>query len=314
MRDRLTAPLRAMTRDLVDKRLWPVAILLLAALVAVPVLIGSSASDAPAPAAAVPAAASAKGAALESAITVVDRAVIGRSRPGAVNDPFFDPPDPEPTASTTTATSSNSTATTSTPASSTPASTVSPTTATPNPTPTPSAPSPTTTTPADRTADTRIERTVFRTRLAFGETADASVRGVSRLEALGGNSNPALLYLGTTWGGGHAVFLLGPKAISQGDAKCAEETCRVIALKEGDTQTVGVRDDDGTARTYIVKIDEITRQVTSTVAGADKLRAREHADGRDVLRSMILDKTTADAIGQFAYDRDTGAVVARDDS
>ncbi|HUR84840.1 MAG TPA: hypothetical protein VMY78_05805 [Solirubrobacteraceae bacterium] len=311
MRDRLTAPLRAVTRELIDKRLWPVAILLLAALVAVPVLIGSSASDAPAPAAVVPAATPAKDAAVESAITVVDRAVIGRSRPGAVNDPFFDPPDPEPTASATTTTSSNSTATTSAPATSTPTSTVSPATSTPPRTTT--TPSPATSTP-QAPAGTAIERTVFRTRLAFGESDDAPVRGVSRLEALGGDSDPALLVLGTTWGGGYAVFLLGPNAISQGDAECAEATCRVIALKEGDTQTVGVRDDDGTARTYNMKIDEITRQVTSTVAGADRLRAREDADGRDVLRSMILDKATANAIGKFAYDRATGAVVARSDS
>ena len=49
-----------------------------------------------------------------------------------------------------------------------------------------------------------------------------------------------------------------------------------------------------------------------SVAGRDaaKLRLSVHPDGRDVLRAMIKDAKTAAAIGQFAYDRTAGAVVA----
>ena len=309
MNDRLLTPLRAAARDLVDKRLWPVALLLLVALVAVPVVIGSSASDAPAPAPIVAAAKSAP-AAPKAAITVADTAVVGHSRPGAVSDPFFDPPAPDTGSASggaSTATAAGSTGATPSQGA-TPSKSTTTTTTTPA-TPATSTPPPTTTTPATP-ADARAERTVFGTRLSFGEP-DAAVSGVSRLEALGGDTNPALLYLGTTGGGGYAAFLLGPNALSQGDAECAETTCRVIAMKEGDTQVVGVRDEDGTARQYTLKIDEITRRVTHTVAAADKLRAREDADGRDVLRAMILDKPTAAAIGRFAYDRATGAVVSR---
>ena len=310
MNDRLLTPLRAAARDLIDKRLWPVALALLVAVVAVPIVIGSSASEAPAPAPVLPAAKPAT-AAPKSAITVADTAIVGHSRPGAVSDPFFDPPSADDGASGGASTATAAGSTTATPSQSGTQSGSTPTTTT-TPKPATSTPSPTTTTP-DPVATTLL-RTVFRTRLSFGETADTPVAGASRLEALGGDANPALLYLGTTWGGGYSVFLLGPNALSQGYAECAETTCRVIAMKQGDAQLVGVRDEDGTARQYVVKLDDITRRVTDTVAGADKLRAREDADGRDVLRTMILDKPTAAAIGQFAYDRETGAVVARSDS
>lgn len=308
MIDRLLTPLRAVVRDLVDKRLWPIAIVLVAALVAVPAVIGAS-GDAPPPVAAVPSATPAAGAAVKSAITVAEPAVVGHSRPGAVNDPFYDPPKPKAPAASSSSSGATRAATTSqssTPAAATSPSpsttTAAPTTQTQTQTPTPA--------PATAPAATVAERAVFRTHVRWGRDEHADVRGLSRLQPLGGAANPALVYLGTTAHGARAVFVLGPAAESDGDGVCAERTCRVIALKPGETRTVQVLDAAGDTHRFTLVVEDITRRVMATRSAALERRARLHPFGRDVLGEISQDARTATALGKFAVDRATGAVVA----
>jgi hypothetical protein len=152
---------------------------------------------------------------------------------------------------------------------------------------------------------------VYRTRVRWGQDARAGVHGVSRLQPLGGRSNPALLYLGTTKAGTRAVFLLGPDASADGDGACAEKSCRVVRLKAGDSTVVTVQGQDGgDARRYTLVVENIARTAAGSEAAAAKLRARVHHDGRDVLHTLIKDGATAAAIGRFRYDRSLGAVVA----
>jgi hypothetical protein len=154
--------------------------------------------------------------------------------------------------------------------------------------------------------------TVYRTRVRWGADATAGVRGLSRLEPLGGLSDPALLYLGTTTDHARAVFLLGPNAIAGDASACAEATCRVIALKAGESAAVGVAGAGGGAgRRFELVVASISAVAAADEAAAAALRARVHADGRDVLRSVIKDRRTATAIGQFSYDARLGAVVPR---
>jgi hypothetical protein len=301
MIDRILTPLRSIRRDLIDKRLWPVALVLVLALVAVPVFIGSSASDAPPTAPIVPAATPATGGG-GSPITVENAAVIGRGRPGAVHDPFFNPPKPKTTSSVPTSTSTSTTTSTTTPP---------PTTSATHTTPSKTSPAtPAATPPATSTVTSLVERTVFRTRLSWGEAPGTEVRGVSRLEPLGGLSNPGVVYLGTTADGSRAVFLLGPQALSIGEEECGEKTCRVFALKPGAETAVSVQGEDGQLHVFTLKIDSIKSRVVASRSQAAELRARVHPDGRDVLRAIIKDAKTAAAIGQFTYDLSLGAVVA----
>jgi hypothetical protein len=79
---------RALIRELVDKRLWPIAIVLVVALLAVPVLL-SSGGDRPASDAATPVAdAPAGSAARKVAAVKISGPPSVRSRPGQVRDPF----------------------------------------------------------------------------------------------------------------------------------------------------------------------------------------------------------------------------------
>ena len=304
MSERFLSGPRAILRDLVDKRLWPIAIVLLVALVAVPVVIGRSGDGAvvaPLPAPAAPAA----GGDADTAIAVAAPTVLGRSRGGAVRDPFYDPPAPKVASSATSSSSSSSAS--SAPASAPPENS-SPggdgTSDTAGAQPPAGSPAPAVTTATPRTV------TVHRARVRWGQDDTAAVRGLPRLTPLGLASDPALLYLGTNATGTRAAFLLGPDATAVGEGTCAEASCRVISLKRGQSVTVAVAGQDGApATSSTLVLDEIAAEHVSARTARDR-RARVHADGRNVLRAIIKDQKTAAAIGRFMYDGALGAVVS----
>ena len=300
MLDRLLSGPRAIARDLIDKHLWPVALALIVALVAIPVVLGGSGDTAPVTQAAVPATPAQPGS--DTAISVSAPAVLGHSRPGPVRDPFYSPPKPE-TASTSPSTSSSSSSSAPAPSTTTPSTSGTGSGGTQAPAPaTPSTQTPATTTTAG---------SFYRARVRFGADDSAAVRGLSRLEPLGDKANIAALYLGPTADHTRAVFLLGPNAvITSGDGACGEKTCRVVALKAGQSITLGVIGASGYAeQSFVLAVDELHEQTVATQDALLELRDRVHADGREVLRSMILDKTTAAAVGKLTYDRQLGAVV-----
>jgi hypothetical protein len=291
--------LRGLLTDLVEKRLWPIALLLAITAAAVPVVLGhggQAASDAPAVLPAAPADATAS----TPAVKLVGPASV-RSRSGAVRDPFRRTKKPAAKHHTKTAARSGSGSTAA--AKRAPADAPAATAAT--------------ATKTDAVTGATAARepaasgsSVYRTRVRWDQDAKADVHGVSRLQPLGGRSDPALLYLGTTKAGARAVFLLGPNASTDGDGTCAEKTCRVLRLKAGDTTVVTVQGEDGASQQHTLVVGDIARRPASSEAAAAKLRARVYHDGRDVLNAMIKDAATAAAIGQFRFDRSLGAVVA----
>jgi hypothetical protein len=300
MLDRLLSGPRAIARDLIEKRLWPVALLLIVALVAVPVVLGGSGDSAPVTPAAVPATPAQPGS--DTAISVSAPAVLGHSRPGPVRDPFYSPPKPE-TASTSPSTSTSSSSSAPAPSTTTPSTSGTGGGGTEAPAPsTPSTQTPATTTTVG---------SFYRARVRFGAGETAAVRGLSRLEPLGDTANPAALYLGPNARHTHAVFLLGPNAeVTAGDGACGEPTCRVVVLKAGESVTIAVAGSAGAVeQTYVLAVDELHEQQVATQDALLELRDRVHADGREVLRAMIQDKTTAAAVGKLTYDRSLGAVV-----
>jgi hypothetical protein len=289
--------LRSLLADLVEKRLWPIALLLAITAVAVPVVLGhggDAASDAPAVVPAAPADAATPS---TPAVKLVGPASV-RRRPGVIRDPFrrTKKAAAKPRTRAASASGSESAPTAKSAEADTPA----------HATTTPAA---TGATAAGQPAASGPS--VYRTRVRWGQDAKADVHGLSRLQPLGGRSNPALLYLGTTKTGARAVFLLGPNASADGDGTCAEKSCRIVRLKAGDTTVVTVPGQDGAAtRQYTLVVHRIARSAPSSPAAAATLRARVDHDGRDVLRTLIKDAATAAAIGQFRFDRSLGAVVA----
>lgn len=298
----LIDPLKGIARDLVEKKLWPIAVLLLAAIIGVPMVIGGSSSEeAAAPAAVVAKAPAAAGA--QSLVSVVDPAVTGKdTRPGRLDDPFYDPPEPQAAA-------------TSSPAGTTAGTTAgaAPSSAPAGAGPTPAAgekPVQTTTTAPQPPTKPVAESSYHRTEVRWYEATAGKRRPLARLTPLGGRVAPAALYLGVTKSRtSYAVFLLDPNATSDGDAKCEDIACRVIGLKAGQTQIVTLHPPDGSApRRYHLDVVAV-RTIATDAVTARKMRLRVHADGREVMRAMWQHAPTAAALGPIQFDRDSGLLV-----
>jgi len=282
---------RNLIRDLVERRLWPLALLLVVAIVAIPLAFaggdGASTGD--------------DALALAPAATPADKLAVEllgppsvRGREGAVVDPFRRRPKKN---ETTTTSSAQAGADASTGAAATP---------TEGAAPSPGSGS----APAAPTASASASRSVYRTTIRWGSDGSAKARRILRLTPLGSLDTSALLYLGVDDGGKHALFLLGLGATSIGDAKCPADDCRIISLARGDTQTVALQPPLGAALTqFELELVSIKRDELTTAARASKSRAKERSKGRDILRSLIQHAATAHAIGAFAYDRGKGVMV-----
>jgi len=117
------------------------------------------------------------------------------------------------------------------------------------------------------------------------------------------------MFLGVS-GDNHATFLLGPRSTSEGEAVCADApACRVIKLKAGRTQIVEASREGAEPVQYQLQIASIEHEVLGGLTAAKRAHDRVHPDGRDVLRVLIEDRPTAEAIVKFGYDRNLGFVV-----
>ena len=273
-------------RQFVERRLWPVAIVLVAALAAVPMVLGKDPAP-PAPAPPAPAAdADAPGelaaqpivAPTETATRVKRRKVLGTAKnPFGVADTdtaSATPPD-SPTATAqepsqdTGATGGSTTPT----GGSTPPGTVTPT---PAPT-TPAEPAP---------APKQYAPEEITVRFAAGD--DKQRESVKRLQALPSEQEPVLIYMGVQKDGKTAVFLLGDgvEAVGDGECKPSPEQCEKIRLRAGETEFLDVKDESGVVTDQyqldLIKIhragaasDEPTRTRSALAAGTRQAAGTE---------------------------------------
>lgn len=293
---------RALVRDFVDKRLWPIAALLVVALIAVPLLLaggGSAGAGAPLPAAAIDEGSSTASAAQTApAVELVGPASV-RARRGKVRDPFRRKPVVEKKAPGSTAPSTTGGAKAGAKAGAS-ASKGSPAS-------TPHAPK--TFVPA------APKRTPFaystKVRFGWAQADGGKARGISRLTPLGGVAEPALLYLGVSTSGKYATFLLGPSANHTGEGICVDKACRVIGLKAGESAVVDVTPSTGVPRQYSLAVLSVRRNALASEAVAKKARMHVHPDGRGVFRELIRDGATAQAIHRIVYMPNLGVLVGK---
>jgi hypothetical protein len=216
-------------RGLVRRRLWPVALLLLGALAAVPMLLSKPADPAPVPVAPVAstttAAADPVGTKL---VTVTEDPQGGRRRYvlGARKDPFA--PAPLPKVKHKKAAKAE---------------------ATPTPTPAPSSPS-SPSSPSDNvTPPVSAPPVAPKPRFPAGSVTvrfgDASATPTKRLlerdHALPSSGNPVLVYMGLKDHGKTAVFMLGADVAGlEGDGTCDPDPagCESLELKAGETEFI----------------------------------------------------------------------------
>jgi hypothetical protein len=220
--------------QLVQRRLWPIALLLLGALVAVPFVLGKSPEPvAPAPAAPATANVKASAASADPIVTMVsdEDAPEARRSLGVRHNPFA-PSAPKKKAKKSKGTSSadsakpEQTSAGDPPASDAPASDGGGISAPTTPT-----------APAQPTETVPAQSIVVR----FGSTSesdgDLPRKRLARDEALSSDDQPLLVYLGMKDGGKTAVFLVSEGLKATGDGKCAPSvTCEKLELKVGETE------------------------------------------------------------------------------
>jgi hypothetical protein len=292
-------------RFIIQRKLWPVAIVLIAAAVAVPRLLGSEPTAAPVPPAAAVKSDRASVLATEPIVApAADSDRSGRRRVlGAEKNPFkpkvTPTPTPGPVKIPTTAIA-KSPAVTGAPGTTVGASPAAPTT------PVSTLPSP---------AKKKYALNELTVRFGLSDASRPPRKDVKRLRALPSNDEPVLIYLGVLADKKTVVFLLDSGVVAQGDGDCrpSRTTCETLQIKEGETEFLDVAAEDtgdGTtpaadaapAAQYQLDVIKIRRKVTTSASEAKKSMARVSKSGRKILRARIM----GDGPIRYRYNQSTG--------
>jgi hypothetical protein len=312
--------LRNIVKDLVEKRLWPIAVLLVGALVAAPVMLGRSsgetASTEPAPVVADAGASGETQTASRAVVSVDEGSQERRHDGGDVRDPFkavkakkkattaATAPAAPATAgtvvtppSTGTGSAGTDTGAGSTGSGSTGSGSAGGSTTTPKP-----MPKPTTTKPqAEDVQDT------YHVDLDFGVNGaePKAIEDVARLSPLPSVTDPFFVYLGVLETKAHvkrAVFLVSSDATPNGEGTChpTESDCESVELEVGETAFFDYVAPDGTPTQYQLQLTKIVKTEIKAHAKAAAAIARHSNAGAELLRDAAVRNVRA-AAGARTY-------------
>jgi len=293
-------PVRTILTDLVDRRLWPVALALLAALVAVPVMLGGG-SNAAAPTSADPIAnaPATTGATAKAAISVSTPSTARQNRPGSVRNPFVQHK-VKPTSDSVT----NPAPATSAPSNSAPS--------IPSYGGSPSLPVVTPITPGSGGSKPDAVKDVWRVNLRFGEAGDQKVRhDIPRLTPLPSATDPFFIFMGVLEDGKTAVFLISSDATATGDGKCKPnpEQCDTIEMRAGDTEFFDVAVGNAGIVQYELDLLRVIHGKTKSTAAAARAAKRVSKDGKNVVTELKAEGD--DSMGRYIYSYKRGVLVRR---
>lgn len=301
-------------QDLKAKKLWPVAVVLLVAIVAVPVVLGTSASA--------PAAGSANSAgsqAPSAGLPAVNQSSGpgGSALNGAGRNPFAPQSGTGGTSTTAATTSGGSTPSTSSGTSSTSQSTgsgltgqssgsgSSGTSTTPSGTPLPHkipTPKPKPTTPSL----TSTQSYAVGLAITNGHGGVNTIDPLERLSLLPSQNDPLLVELGVLKGGSRVLFAVQQGTFVRGPGTCVPGPidCQILSLSQGQTETVGIQTVRGLVAEAMFAVTEIQAVGHGSASAAMKAREAESSAGRTVLNHSSLS-----ALSLFRYEPSVGAVV-----
>lgn len=305
--------LRNLAHDLVDKRLWPVAVLLVVALVAAPIVLGRSSAPAEPVPATPPDTAIAAGGTGAAGTVLPGQAVVSLQQPltggaryrrGPVRNPFIQNhlPKTDAVGSSLVASAAATTASDSAKAGAVPdgsGSFTSPGSSAPSSDPfagAPSSPSPGSSSPApsspkrpSSSPDTDTND-IYRVSLRFGEAgAQRTIKDIPRLTPLPSSSDPFFVFLGVLRDGKTAVFLVSSDATATGDGACKPRAtnCQTIQLKAGETEFFDLSTGTAGVIQYQLDLLSVSRRSAASTAVASERRARESKAGRAILRAAV---------------------------
>jgi hypothetical protein len=260
-------------RQLVQRRLWPVAIVLIAGLAAVPLLLAQE----PEPTASAPAPAPAGGADDDALIgqPIVAKVTATSDRKrrkviGASKNPFGLPPEADNGSAAAanvdggvvTQTGDDTKGTDgSTGGGTAPSTPVAPST--------PIAPSTPVTPSEPKPAPKRYA--VQELTVRFGTADGVARQSLKRLQPLPSAEEPVLIYMGVLKDGKTAVFMVdhGVEPVGDGECRPTPEQCETIRLKEGETEFLDVKDETGNiVNQYQLDLIKIHKGSTASAAKA----------------------------------------------
>jgi hypothetical protein len=312
----MSAP-RNMLKELVDRKLWPIALVLVIALVAVPVLLTKKAptdivtppsGPLPYSSGSTLPAISVKNAPANSNLSGKGRNPFGPQHVATTSTTATVASVTAPSTGTTTSTSTGATGLSSTGTSggsgTTSSGSSSSSGGTPAPTPTTPAPA-----PAPKPAPTGLTSTQAYHVTPAITTANGGVNTIDPLERLSilpSKQRPMLVELGVLQGGHSVVFVVEPGTVVSGAGTCTPGPidCEILTLNAGQTEGISKQTASGSAPVALFSVNAISADQFSSVAAANKARRT----GSDVGR-QLLSRSPLSAISLFQYDPSVGAVV-----
>lgn len=152
---------------------------------------------------------------------------------------------------------------------------------------------------------------LYTIKVRFGESSsdDLGVRNLRRLKALPSVAEPVLIYLGLLSDAKTAVFMVESGVVVQGDGVCkpSPDNCQTLHLKEGETEfldVLGEGDTEGATggKQYQLDLVKIRRAKTSSASAARRAYTAEASGGRKALRSRM------GRVGRYRYDAESGTL------
>jgi hypothetical protein len=320
----MTTHVRNLIRDLVERRLWPVALLLAVALAAVPVVLGRGGSDAAttAPLPTAPATGTASDASQKAQVTLDTSVPTPGETDGHARNPFRAPSVPKTAAPPTSADSGAAPAATPAPSSPAPAaSTDGSSSATSGST---SGGTTTTTTPSTGSTNAKTPTTKPKTTITAPKADDPSdtyhvslrfgvnggkvttLRDVARLSPLPSVTDPFFVYLGVleteTTHEKRAVFLVSSDATPNGEGSChpTKNDCESVELAVGQTAYFDYTAPGGAVTQYQLELAGIHKTAVHSDAKASAAFARHSVAGAELLGDAATRNVRA-AAGARAY-------------
>jgi len=269
--------------DLVERKLWPVALILLVALIAIPVLLAkpSSKSTAPLPGAGatVPAVSGASSplTAFEPVVSTTDVTTEHKAQQGHEKNPFT------PKGINLSASSAAGNAA---PINGVGTAVAAPSTAQGTST------APGATAPGSQNTS-GTEPTKFYTytiKVNFGEEGNTKTLKLSQFRAIPSSDNPVAIFMGVKKDGKTAVFLLSSSTTTTGDGRCAptDSNCTFLYMKEGDSQVIETVTSDGQIVTYQLDLEAI---VAEPVKAPDTAKSSQSPSANDSARDPARART-----------------------
>jgi len=294
----VAASLRSIWDELLERRLWPFALALVVAIIAIPVVLSKSAKQPPP----VPPAPAATGGnspsvAFQPAVSTEGKKsseIRKNLRHFQVKNPFT----PQGlTSSSGSASSAGNAQPVEQPGTS--GGTVTPTTTSSSSTGSSGGSSGSTgSTGTANTAPTTKKQTFYYTYtvdVKFGKTGKEDAKTLTKFRALPGSDNPIVVFIGVRNDGETAVFLVSANATTTGDGKCSpsDTECTFLYLKKKQSRTIEAVDADGGITDYTLELTGINVKKTK---GPE--RAQSHSSSSKASRARLRSVTNnLDAFG-----------------